>query len=62
MTGPELAQALLASRPGLKVIYMSGYTGGALSHQGVVDAGAHYLAKPFTPAALVGQVRSTLDG
>jgi CheY-like chemotaxis protein len=61
-TGPELAQALLATRPGLKVIYMSGYTGGALAHQGVVDAGAHYLPKPFTPAALVAQVRSTLDG
>ena len=61
MTGPELAQRLLATRPGLRVLFMSGYTGGALAHQGLVDAEATYLQKPFTPAILVSTVRAALD-
>ena len=61
MSGRELAQELSKTRPDLKVLYMSGYTDDAIVHHGVLDPGTHFLAKPFTSAALTQKVREVLD-
>jgi two-component system cell cycle sensor histidine kinase/response regulator CckA len=62
MSGPELAQALTQRRPGLPVLYMSGYVGDALDHLGVEDAASRtLLQKPFTADGLLRRVRETLD-
>lgn len=47
MSGPQLHRKLLQNDPTLKVLYMSGYTSNAIVHQGVLDEGTHYIAKPF---------------
>jgi CheY-like chemotaxis protein len=62
MSGKVLAQQLSRTRPTLKVLYMSGYTDDAIVHHGVLDAGTHFLGKPFTGADLVRKVREVLDG
>jgi two-component system, cell cycle sensor histidine kinase and response regulator CckA len=61
MGGPELAQALLARRPSVKVLYMSGYTDHPMVRRGVVNAGVAFLQKPFTPTLLVSRVREVLE-
>ena len=60
-SGPELTGELLARRPELKVIYMSGYTEDAIVHHGVLDAGIAFLHKPFTADALGRKIREVLD-
>jgi PAS domain S-box-containing protein len=61
MTGKELATRLSESRPELKVLYMSGYTENVIGHQGVLDAGVNFLAKPFVPEDLARKVRQVFD-
>jgi PAS domain S-box-containing protein len=61
MSGPELAEQLLALRPGLKVIYMSGYAGEHLDEEGFAAEGAALLQKPFTAAVLEEKIRQTLS-
>jgi len=60
MNGRELAERLTALRPGLKVVYMTGYTDEAVVQQGVQETGVTLLQKPFTPAALTRAVREVL--
>jgi PAS domain S-box-containing protein len=62
MSGAELARRLLAERPTLKVVFMSGYTDDLLSAHGVESASVSYLQKPFTPADLSKKVREVLEG
>jgi len=62
MNGRELAQRLAVLRPGLKILYMSGYTDHAVVNHGVLDPGTVFLQKPFGPGVLVRKVREILDG
>jgi two-component system, cell cycle sensor histidine kinase and response regulator CckA len=59
MNGRQLADRVVALRPQIKVLYMSGYTDGILV--GELAAGAAFLQKPFTPSVLTRKVRETLD-
>jgi two-component system cell cycle sensor histidine kinase/response regulator CckA len=61
MGGGELAERLRASRPGLKVLFLSGYTSDALSHHGLSGPSVFFLAKPYSPEALALKVREALD-
>jgi len=61
MRGPELAAALAPERPGIRVLYISGYTDSAIVRDNAQLPGVAFLQKPFTPAALVAQVRKVLD-
>jgi len=60
MTGRALAQALAAERPGMRVLFVSGYTEAAVSHQGLLDPGVAFLAKPYTPSSLGAKLREVL--
>ena len=61
MGGQEIAARLASRRPGMKILYMSGYTDNAIVHHGVLDPGTAFLQKPFTPDALARKVREVLD-
>ena len=60
-SGSELAESVRRARPGIRVLYVSGYTENAITHQGALDRGVAYLSKPFTPNGLVRRVRQELD-
>lgn len=61
MSGPELARVLMAERPGLDVVLMSGYTADLLGSIDSPDAGLRLLRKPFMQSSLVRAVRSALS-
>jgi PAS domain S-box-containing protein len=61
LRGVEVADRLRARRPGLRVLYISGYTQTAIVHDGLLDPGVNFLAKPFRPADLANRVREVLD-
>ncbi len=60
-SGSELAARLSRQSPGLKVLYMSGYTDEAVIHHGLLESNIAYLQKPFTPVVLGRKVREVLD-
>jgi YesN/AraC family two-component response regulator len=62
MTGPDLAARVAEIRPGVRVLFMSGYSETFVAHQGIVDAGLAYLQKPFTVDVLGRMAREVLDG
>jgi len=60
MSGPELVDQLKASRPNLKVVYMSGYTGELIAEREVLERGITLLEKPFSRTALLNTIHATL--
>jgi nitrogen-specific signal transduction histidine kinase len=62
LSGRELVGRLRIMRPKLRVLFVSGYTEEGVRRQGVLEPGAAYLEKPFTPEKLLRKVREVLDG
>ncbi len=60
-SGPDVADRLKERCPDLRVLYMSGYTGTAIVHQGILESGHQLFQKPFSPDALRQKVREVLD-
>jgi CheY-like chemotaxis protein len=60
-SGPELASLLAGQRPGVPVIYMSGYASETVLGHGAREADFEFLQKPFSPVALAQKVRDVLD-
>ena len=61
LSGKELARALTGRRQEMKVLYMSGYTDGAIVNSGILQKEVAFLQKPFTPAALSAKVREVIE-
>jgi two-component system, cell cycle sensor histidine kinase and response regulator CckA len=61
MSGHELVEQARPLRPGMRILYVSGYSEEAIARQGQLTEGIELLAKPFTPAALTAKLRQLLD-
>jgi signal transduction histidine kinase/ActR/RegA family two-component response regulator len=61
INGRKLADEAVRRRPGLKVLFTTGYTANAVVHGGVLDSGVHLISKPFTLIHLAAKVRAVLD-
>ena len=61
MNGRDLARALSSHFPGMKCLFMSGYTADVIAHHGVLDDGVEFIQKPFTTAEFAARVRRVLD-
>ena len=62
LSGRDLAARVSASRPGLKVLYISGYTDDSIFRHGVLEGGMSFMQKPFNLKALATKVREVLEG
>jgi PAS domain S-box-containing protein len=60
MSGRDLVQHLVKITPGLKCLYMSGYTANVIAHRGVLEPGVHFLQKPFTIRDIATKVREVI--
>jgi len=61
MNGRQLYTTIAKDHPGMKVLYMSGYSDNVIAHRGILDSGVQFIQKPFTVEALAVKVRETLD-
>jgi signal transduction histidine kinase/ActR/RegA family two-component response regulator len=61
MSGPQVVEQIRATQPGIRVLYMSGYTDEAIAHHGILESAQPFLQKPFLPAALARKVREVLN-
>ncbi|MBP2675783.1 MAG: sensor hybrid histidine kinase, partial [Deltaproteobacteria bacterium] len=61
MNGRDLQRRIEALRPGIRTLFMSGYTEDAVVHRGILDKGVFFVPKPFTVRLLAEKVRSVLD-
>ena len=61
VSGVDLAEELLAGRPGLKIVFTSGYTANEVNQEMLIRTGASFLSKPYTHAELAKTVRDCLD-
>ncbi|MEW5734299.1 MAG: transporter substrate-binding domain-containing protein [Thermodesulfobacteriota bacterium] len=62
MNGRELAKNLMSLYPGLKRLFMSGYTADVIAYHGVLDEGVNFIQKPFSMSNLAAKVRESLEG
>jgi two-component system cell cycle sensor histidine kinase/response regulator CckA len=62
MNGRDLAQRLLPLYPGMKILFMSGYTTNVIAHRGVLNEGVNFIQKPFSMNDLAIKVRDALKG
>jgi PAS domain S-box-containing protein len=62
MKGTEVFRRVSEYHPGIRVLYMSGYSENVIAHHGVLKEGVHFLQKPFTAENLLEKVRNTLRG
>ena len=60
MNGKELAEIIKKERPGIKVIFMSGYTENIIAHNGILEQGINYISKPITPVELSQKIKNVL--
>jgi len=60
MSGRDLCKQLNATRPGMKCLFMSGYTADVIAHRGVLDEGLQYIQKPFLKKSLAKKLREAL--
>ncbi|MBI5552257.1 MAG: PocR ligand-binding domain-containing protein [Desulfobacterales bacterium] len=61
MSGRDMAAKLLQAYPGLKCLFMSGYTANVIAHHGILDEGIRFINKPFSMKALAAKVREILN-
>jgi len=61
MSGRELAEKLETIHPGLRVLYISGYTANVIAHRGILDEGVQFIQKPFNKSDLARKVREALE-
>jgi two-component system cell cycle sensor histidine kinase/response regulator CckA len=62
MNGLELARRVVELRPGVRCLFMSGYTADIIGSRGLIDEGTHYLQKPFSARQLTDALLRVLDG
>lgn len=60
--GRELVKVLREVSPGLKVLYISGYSENVVTHQAALDGNSHYVAKPFSLRSLLEAIETALEG
>jgi two-component system, cell cycle sensor histidine kinase and response regulator CckA len=60
LSGSDLAEQLLAQRPGLKILFVTGYVEGEIVQRCINELGATFLDKPFMPSVLLQHVRDTI--
>jgi two-component system, cell cycle sensor histidine kinase and response regulator CckA len=61
MNGRDLARHLITRQPGLKRLFMSGYTADVIAHHGVLNPGVHFIQKPFTMRELAAKLNEALE-
>lgn len=61
MNGRDLARNILTLYPGLKCLFMSGFTADVIAHHGVLDEGVNFIQKPFSMSELTAKLREVLD-
>ncbi|MDR3554953.1 MAG: PAS domain S-box protein [Syntrophobacteraceae bacterium] len=62
MNGKEVGKRLAEMKPGLKTIFMSGYTADVIANHGILDESINFLQKPFSVQTMLEKVRAVLDG
>ncbi|MDO9111758.1 MAG: ATP-binding protein [Desulfatirhabdiaceae bacterium] len=61
MNGRDLAEMIVDIKPGMKCLFISGYTADVIAHHGVLDPGVNFIQKPFSMKNLAAKVREALD-
>ncbi len=62
MNGRELQEAMRRLRPGIKTLFVSGYTDDVIANHGILEAGVHFVAKPFSSGKLASKIREVIEG